>query len=160
MPAPTPTIETYMYDGSSNFTIAEADRKYIPVWLRAAWDQVYTDLVAESLSDVTLLDRTFISNPETGYEYFPGWLKDKLDDDYDDSDKDTLLVFKGSQEDNLVYVVYNGTKVIDFDVENDFDTAVILAYQDSAIRALDYYSESTTYAENAYNTTLNGWSGQ
>ena len=81
MPAPTPTIETYMNDGSNNFTIAEADRKYIPVWLRAAWDQVYTDLVAEGLSNVTFTDRTSSANPENGYEYFPGWLKDKLDDD-------------------------------------------------------------------------------
>tara|TARA_R100001530_G_scaffold100739_2_gene70045 strand:+ start:395 stop:877 length:483 start_codon:yes stop_codon:yes gene_type:complete len=160
MPAPIPTIENYMTNGVATFQIAEADRYKVAGWLRDAWDQVYADLDAEGLSNVTFTDRTFSANPENGYEYFPGWLKDKLDDDYDDSDKDTLLVFRGSQEDNLVYVVYNGTKVIDFDVESDFNNAITLAYQDSAVRALSFYNESTTVAQNAYNTTLNGWQGQ
>ena len=138
-----------------SFSVADSDRGLIPAWLRAAWDQVGDDM--DSYPSVTSYDLDAVSNPEIGYAYFPEWLKDKIDTDYNTPGKDVCLSFKGRHAGNLVNVVYNGDLVLNFSVENDFDTAMNLVYIQAAISALTNMSESTSSAVSAYTTTLQTW---
>ena len=157
MASPIASIQAYMYDGSSYFTILQADKGRIAKWMRDSWKQVQDDLFAETPLDIDFYNLAIETNQEIGYEYFPIWLQNKINDDHDEAVKNAMIAFKGTEPDNLVYVVYNGSKVISFDNENDFDTAVDLAYNEAAISALSHYGESTTTAQGSYDTKLTTW---
>lgn len=137
------------------FSIADADRNLIPAWLRTSWDQVGDDM--DSYANVTSYDLDAVSNPEIGYAYFPEWLKDKIDTDFNTPGKDVCLAFKGRHVGNIVNVVYNGDLVLNFSVENDFDTGLNLMYIQAAIGALTHMGESTSAPETNYSTALTTW---
>ena len=149
------TITKNISNQMGAFSVADSARGLIPAWLRSGWDQVGSDM--DSYANVTSYHLDFVGNPEIGYDYFSEWLKDKIDTDYNTPGKDVLIAFKGRHVGNLVNVVYNGDLVLNFSVENDFDTAMNLVYIQAAISALTNMSESTTSAVNSYTTTLQTW---